>query len=170
MTTWTRTELDEAFAGYTATVQKCVDTGDWSHFADLFVDDATYIEHSYGSFTGKDEIRDWITKTMGAFPGNEMVEFPPKWVVIDEEKGWVITEIDNPMRDPGDGSQHGQGNISILRYAGDGLWREQEDVYNPLEFMAATTAYVRACERLGTLSDEARAWAAKFGVKLGQPR
>jgi|SRR5690606_13476870 len=164
--TWTRAELEEAFAGYTAAVQKCVDTGDWEHFVQLFTEDATYIEHAYGTFHGRDEIRPWIKKTMGSFPGNEMIAFPPKWVVIDEAKGWVITEIDNPFRDPGDGSRHGQGNLSILRYAGDGLWCEQEDVYNPMEFMQAAAAYARRCAELGTLSDEGRAWAEKFGVEL----
>ncbi len=167
MTTWTRAELEEAFAGYTTGVQRCVDTGDWEHFVQLFTEDALYIEHAYGTFHGKDEIRPWIKRTMGSFPGNEMIAFPPKWVVIDEQVGWVITEIDNPFRDPGDGSVHGQGNVSILRYGGNGLWQEQEDVYNPMEFMKATGGYVRRCHELGTLSDDARAWAEKFGVELG---
>ncbi len=166
MTDWTRTDLEEAFATYTATVQGCVDTGDWAPFADLFVEDATYVEHAYGNFSGREEIRTWIMKTMGSFPGKEMIAFPPKWVVIDERLGWVITEIDNPFRDPGDGSQHGQGNVSILRYAGDGLWREQEDVYNPMEFMQAAAGYAKRCAELGTLSDEGRAWAEKFRVPL----
>ena len=47
----------------------------------------------------------------------------------------VICELDNPMRDPGDGTIISATNISIVTYAGDGKWRRQEDVYNPLRFV-----------------------------------
>ncbi|CAM3475588.1 nuclear transport factor 2 family protein [Nocardioides dubius] len=166
MAQWTRDELEAAFAGYTAAVEKCVATGDWEHFVQCFTPDATYVEHAYGNFSGHEEIRRWVTRTMGSFPATEMVAFPARWVTIDVEKGWVICEIDNPMRDPGDGSRFGQSNITILRYAGDGLFREEEDVYNPMDFLAQTSAYVKRCAELGTLSEEARRWATKFNVPL----
>ena len=51
--------------------------------------------------------------------------------VIDEPTGRVICELDNPMRDPGDGTIITATNISIVTYAGDGKWRRQEDIYNP---------------------------------------
>lgn len=164
--TWSREELLSAHAAYEDRVRRCVATGNWDHYVDSFVPDAHYIEHVYGTFDGHDEIRRWINRTMTSFPGSEMVAFPAKWVVVDEEKGWIITEVDNPMRDPGDGSVHAIGNLTILRYAGDGLFREQEDVYNPMEFHAMAAGYVKACLANGTLSDDGARWAAKYGVEV----
>ena len=36
------------------------------------------------------------------------------------------------MKDPGDGSVHESPNLSVLKYAGDGLWSYEEDAYNPM--------------------------------------
>ncbi|MFS3129911.1 nuclear transport factor 2 family protein [Nocardioides sp. Bht2] len=166
MAQWSKDELEQAFAGYTAAVDKSVKTGDWEHFVQCFTPDATYVEHAYGNFSGHEEIRTWVTRTMGSFPATEMTEFPAKWVTVDVDKGWVICEIDNPMRDPGDGSKFAQSNITILRYAGNGLFGEEEDVYNPMDFMSEVSAYVQRCAELGTLTDEARRWAERFGVSL----
>ncbi len=162
----TRAELLNAFDAHQQRVALCVQTGDWNHYLGSFTHDVTYIEHAFGRFHGHEEVRSWILATMNSFPGNEMTGFPPKWTVVDEEKGWIITEVDNPMRDPGDGSRHATGNITILRYAGEGLFCEQEDVYNPLEFFAMSTAYVQACAEHGTLSADAAAWAAKYRVDV----
>ncbi|MGN0065904.1 MAG: nuclear transport factor 2 family protein [Nocardioides sp.] len=166
MADWTREELLTAFETFRANVQRCVDTGDWSYFVDSFTPDATYVEHAYGRFAGHEEIDTWVKRTMGAFPGNEMTHFPANWVSVDVEKGWVFAEIDNPMRDPGDGTRFAMANVTILRYAGGGKWREEEDVYNPMEFFEMAKAYVRHCHSLGTLSADGAAWAQKFGVTL----
>jgi hypothetical protein len=80
---------------------------------------------------------------MTSFPGSEMVGFPAAWTVCDEERGWVVAEIRNLMRDPGDGTVLEASNLTILRYAGDGRWAEEEDVYNPATFLDLATRYVR---------------------------
>ena len=77
--------------------------------------------------------------------------------------GRVICELDNPMRDPGDGTVVSATNISIVTYAGDGRWCRQEDVYNPLRFIATTVKWCRKAEALGTLPDEAAAWLRQYG-------
>jgi hypothetical protein len=112
---------------------------------------------------GRDEVRAWIWKTMETFPGSYMTAFPSLWSVIDEPTGRIICELDNPMRDPGDGTIISATNISILTYAGDGLWCRQEDIYNPLRFVSATRKWCRKAEELGTLPDEAAAWLRQFG-------
>ena len=38
---------------------------------------------------------------------------------------------DDRFADPGDGSIHQEANITILKYAGNGQWKYEEDVYNP---------------------------------------
>ena len=65
------------------------------------------------------------------------------------------------MRDPGDGTIISATNISIVTYAGDGTWRQQEDIYNPLRFVQASVKWCRKAQELGTLDDEAAAWFKK---------
>src|SRR5919197_5954205 len=103
---WSREELEQAFKAYLDVGARAAATGDWSPWADQFTEDATYIEHHFGTFHGREAIRAWITDVMGQFPGNSMDAFPAPWHVIDEERGWVICEIINRMQDPGDGSVH----------------------------------------------------------------
>ena len=72
-------------------------------------------------------------------------------------------ELDNPMRDPGDGTVISATNISIITYAGDGLWRQQEDVYNPLRFVQATLKWCQKAKELGTLDDDAAQFMQQYG-------
>jgi hypothetical protein len=112
---------------------------------------------------GREQVRPWIWNTMENFPGSYMTSFPSLWTVYDEATNRVLCELDNPMRDPGDGTIISATNISIVTYAGDGKWCRQEDVYNPLRFVSATVKWCRKATELGTLPDEAAAWMAKFG-------
>ncbi len=73
---------------------------------------------------------------MSEYPGRDMPEFPIEWYVIDEERGWVVCQVWNRMRDPGDGSVHQEYNFTLLKYAGDGRWSYEEDIYNPMRFGA----------------------------------
>ena len=100
---------------------------------------------------------------MTRFPGNHMVAFPNLWKVFDAPTGRVIFEVDNPMCDPGDGSVITATNISIITYAGDGLWRCEEDIYNPMEFGSAAMLWCDKARELGTLDDDAATWASTFG-------
>ena len=162
-TPFSRAELESAFAHYQAEVERIAGCGDWSGFADLFTEDATYREHAYGTFTGRDEIRGWIVRTMTEFPGSEMPHFPIEWHVVDEQRGRIVCEVWNDLRDPGDGERHGASNITILTYAGDGLWSGEEDVYNPATFLRATKRWYDVAARHGRATPEADAWMAAFG-------
>lgn len=146
-----RAELQDAFDHYVGTVGQIVACGDWSRFADLFTEDATYCEHAYGDFRGREQIRPWIVRTMTTFPGNQMVAFPPAWAVLDPDGRRVVCEIRNLMRDPGDGSVHEASNITILSYAGDGLWSREEDVYNPQRFADMVRRWALVAREHGTL-------------------
>jgi len=66
------------------------------------------------------------------------------------------------MPDPGDGSVHEQSNLTIMTYAGDGLFSREEDVYNPLRFMRMTLRWAKAAEAHGNLGDEGRAYVATY--------
>jgi hypothetical protein len=149
-----RAELEAAFLDYQRTVEDIAQSREWSRFADLFTEDAAYVEHAFGTFEGREQIRAWIIKTMTTFPGNQMTGFPVTWALLDPDQSRVVCEINNPMRDPGDGSRHSATNITILDYAGDGLWSREEDVYNPQRFADMTRDWSRVARDHGTLSEE----------------
>ena len=71
---------------------------------------------------------------MTTFPGGVMTGFPLAWQVVDAPTSRLICEVRNLMPDPGDGTHHEESNMTIMTYAGDGLFSREEDVYNPLRF------------------------------------
>ncbi|MGV0992256.1 MAG: nuclear transport factor 2 family protein [Mycobacterium sp.] len=157
---FSRAELAAAFATFEDTVAAAARTRDWDAWVAHYTPDVDYIEHAMGTMKGRDQVRAWIYDTMTTFPGSHMTSFPSLWSVIDEERGRVIVELDNPMRDPGDGTIISATNISIVTYAGDGMWSRQEDIYNPLRFLAAGMKWCRKAAELGTLDAEGAAWMA----------
>lgn len=159
---WAKAELEEAFEAYQATVRRCVAASDWSHFADLFTPDATYDEHAYGRFEGREAIRSWVVRTMSAFPGSAMTSFPPRWHVVDEERGWVVCDIRNLMPDPGDGSVHEASNLTVLHYAGDGRWSHEEDAYNPMRFLTMALDWCAVAAEHDRLTPGAQEFLARY--------
>ena len=160
---FSRAELAAAFAIFEAEVDAAARTRDWDGWVAHYTDDVDYVEHAMGTMKGREQVRDWIYRTMTAFPGSHMTAFPSLWHVIDEDTGRVVIELDNPMRDAGDGVIISATNISIITYAGNGLWSRQEDIYNPLRFMAAGMKWCRRAQALGTLDEEAAAWMRRHG-------
>ena len=140
---WTRDELEREFVRYQDAAEAAGRTGDWGPWADLFTEDATYVEHLYGRYEGRTAIREWISATMSTYPGSAMPYFPIEWHVVDEERGWVVCAVWNRMEDPGDGGVHQALNFTLLKYAGDGRWSYEEDIYNPAEFGAMLEGWER---------------------------
>ena len=146
---WTRDELEEAFDAYQKTALAAGMSCNWREWADMFTEDATYVEHHYGEFGGREAIYNWIQKTMEEPINREMKFFPIDWYTIDEDRGWIIAKVCNRMSDPGDGSIHQEHNITILRYAGNMKWSYEEDVYNPAHFGQMIKGWMKcksACE------------------------
>lgn len=160
---FTRDELSAAFQTFEQTVKRAAETKDWDAWVEHYTPDVDYIEHAAGPMKGRDEVRGWIRKTMTTFPGSHMTAFPSLWSVIDEPTGRIICELDNPMADPGDGTIISATNISIITYAGDGLWCRQEDIYNPLRFAQAAIKWCKKAQALGTLDDDAARWMRQYG-------
>ena len=150
---WTREELEEEFEKYQARALKAATTHDWREWADQFTEDATYIEHHYGTLGGREAIYNWIQSTMDAPINNEMIYFPIEWYMIDEEKGWVVCQVWNRFADPGDGSVHQAYNFTLLKYAGNGKWKFEEDIYNPETFGQMVGGYLRRKKELATEAD-----------------
>ena len=47
-----------------------------------------------------------------------------------------VAQVWNRMVDPGDGSLHQQYNFTLLKYAGNGKFSFEEDIYNPAHFQS----------------------------------
>ena len=156
-------EITEAYAAMHGRVQQYSDSGNWDDFALNFTEDAEYVEHAFGTFVGRDAIREWSVATMTSFPGSVMTGFPLAWQTVDESTSRLICEVRNLMPDPGDGSVHEESNLTIMTYAGDGLFSREEDVYNPLRFMRLSMKWARIAEAHGNLSEEGKAYVAQFG-------
>ena len=161
---FSRAELAAAFATFEAEVDDAARTRNWDAWVAHYTPDVDYIEHALGTMKGREQVRDWIYATMTTFPGSHMTSFPTLWSVIDDDTGRIILELDNPMRDPGDGTIISATNISIITYAGDGLWSRQEDIYNPLRFLKAGVKWCRRAAELGTLDDAAAQWMRAYGT------
>jgi hypothetical protein len=170
MATWTRGELASGFQHYQDTVRRAGETGDWNLFADLFTQDAVYYEHAYGRFEGREQIRPWIIHTMTTFPGSCMPWFPIRWSVLDEERGWIVCDIRNLMRDPGDGSEHEASNFTLLHYAGGNQFSYEEDTYNPAHFLSMVRGWSRVADAHGTLPADGRAWLDALAPGWNSPR
>ncbi len=53
---WTRAEIEAAFADYQRKAAEAGRSGDWRPWVDQFTEDATYMEHFYGAFRGREAI------------------------------------------------------------------------------------------------------------------
>lgn len=158
----TRSELEAALEHYQATVRRAYAERDWRLFGELFTEDAEYNEHAYGRMSGRAQITDWAVRTMSAFPGNAMTAFPVSWAVFDDERGWIVCEIQNVLPDPGDGSVHQSPNLTILHWAEGLQFRYEEDVYNPMRFVETVSAWARIAAEHGRLPDDAHPWLARY--------
>jgi hypothetical protein len=156
-------EIADAYAGFHAQVAGFVESGDWSGYADLFTPDAVYVEPAMGTFTGREEIRAWSMRTMTSYPGRVMTGFPLSWQVVDARQNRLVCEVRNPMPDPGDGTMLEEPNITIMTYAGDGLFSREEDVYNPLRFHTMAMTWARIAAEHGRADDDVLAWLKNYG-------
>jgi hypothetical protein len=125
-----REELLAAFERYNTARDAASRTGDWGIWADVFTEDALYVEHAYGEMRGRKAIREWITRVMAPFP---TMTFPQDWWVLDLERGAVVFQCQNQLPAPydEDGRPFQFPSWTRLVYGGGGLWASEEDVYNP---------------------------------------
>ena len=89
MGTFTRDEIDRAFEHYRAVAKEAGTSNDWRAWADLFTEDAKYIEHHFGEMRGREAIFDWISTTMKQ-PINEDMTAP----MYDSPEGAAIIRAD----------------------------------------------------------------------------
>lgn len=149
MAQFSRDEVERAFIRYwqTGAVGE-----DWDAWANLFTEDATYIEHILGRHQGREAIRAWIKPIMARFPE---LYTALGWYVIDGDR--VVCEAINRRDNPGpEGGAIDFPGVTVLRYAGGGLWWSEEDYWSPNEAAAATKRYQDACREFDSAHPERR--------------
>ena len=136
MTEFSRAEVEDAYQQFIA----AGDLGDWSAWADLHSEDGVWVEHHLGNFVGREAIRKAILEVMKPVP---MMTFPIEWHVIEGHR--VVYYPWQVFPDPKAGDESYRfGCVTILDYAGDGLWSRQEDVYNPREAEEVVKRWIAA--------------------------
>jgi hypothetical protein len=130
MARFPRDELENALRIYNDARDRASTSGDWSIWTEVFTEDADYIEHAFGVFKGRDQIRKWITGVMAPFPH---MTFPQDWVAYDEENAAIVFQCQNRLEHPTDpnGPPFQFPSWTRLIYAGNGKFSSEEDVYNP---------------------------------------
>ncbi len=125
MAEYRRSEVEDAYQQFIA----AGDLGDWNAWAELHSEDGEWVEHHLGTFVGREAIRKAILDVMKPVP---MMTFPVEWHVIDGNR--VVFYPWQVFPDPQGGNESYRfGCVTIIDYAGNGLWSRQEDIYNPRE-------------------------------------
>ena len=136
MTEFGRGEVEAAYRNFV----QVGDSGNWSAWADLHSEDGRWVEHHLGTFVGREAIRKAILDVMAPVP---MMRFPVEWHVIEGNR--VVYYPWQVMPDPAGGdTDYRFGCVTILEYAGDGLFSYQEDLYNPSEAQAVMKRWLDA--------------------------
>jgi len=140
MRRFSRDEVEQAFRRYWQTGA----VGErWSDWADLFTPKAQYIEHVLGNRNGREEIRSWIIPTMAKY-GEIYTAY--EWHLVDESGRAVVT-MQNRRDHPSGGGAIDFPGVTLLQYAGDGLWSLEEDYWAVPQATRAFQAYAEACKR-----------------------
>jgi hypothetical protein len=150
VTSFAREEVEAAFA------QEwnlgCV-REDWAAWTQLFTPDVEYIDHFWGPLHGREEVGLWIDAVMKGVPEIYTVL---DWYTIDDATVVFrcLNRRDNPS-DEGPAYWDFPG-LSVLTYAGDGLWSAEEDYWDRGGARRTAQEYAAACERAGNPSPRER--------------
>ena len=176
---FSKQEIEAAFKRYQVQGRDAARSGDWARWGEMFTEDVTYIEHEVGQWGGRAAAVREMAALMHQSEGTPWVwvnQYPVKAYLVDEDRGWVWSQIWNRMEDPGNGVVLQENCLTMLRYDGDGLFSYEEDLYNPYAYVQMVKDWVKihdACQ--GEMRDDtqraARAAAARqfAEVKTGEP-
>ena len=133
-----REEVEAALTSY-LDLRRRIEAGEatWVDLAELFTDDATYIDPAWGRVQGIGAITEFLEESMR---GLEDWRFPVVAAAVDGDVVLVQWEQVLPGTRP-DGGRWVQSGYTTLRYAGGGRFDFEEDVLNMahvLEDLAAS--------------------------------
>lgn len=137
-----RAEVQAAFEQFWTV--GCIEE-DWSSWVDRLTPDVDYVEHHFGDFTGRDEVRAWITELMVV---RADVHALLEWYVIDGDR--LVLSMQNRYYHPDPaGTPFDFPGMTALTYGGDGLFRRQEDYWCAKGATASYLAFAAAVEEYG---------------------
>ena len=127
-----REEVQKALDAYLSVKAKA-DSGEvgWDALADMFTEDATFVDPSWGRTEGRESICQFMRDSM---QGLDEWTFPNEWTAIEGDH--VIIKFLNrlPGRRP-DGTYYEVPGVQILTYAGGGKFSREEDIFNMVHVM-----------------------------------
>jgi hypothetical protein len=134
-----REELERAFRHYwrTGAVGE-----DWDGFADCFSEDALYVEHVLGTLRGREAVRAWIKPIMERFPE---LYTAYEWHTLDDARDSIVVYMQNRRDHPSGRGAIDFPGITILHYAGEGLFDREEDFWSVPGAREAVRVYKAAC-------------------------
>jgi hypothetical protein len=143
MTTWPRSEIEQAFRHYFMTG---IVYEDWTAWSKLFTDDASYHDHFWGTFHGPSEIERFLEGTMS---GACHVYSALKWYCVGEDR--VIYEVFNRADHPIEGRPPIEfSSIQVICYAGNGKWKSEEDWWVMADIVRMRNQWLAALSESGT--------------------
>ena len=101
---------------------------------------------------GREAVRQWIVPLMSTYPNTKMVKYTHDWVYFDASTAEMVFCARTHMADLGDGMDYTATNWTRVKYAGDGLFSLEEDIYNPANFVALIQRWEAAAQQAKPLS------------------
>ena len=99
----------------------------WSALADFFTEDAVYIDPAWGRIEGRENLRSFFERAMAGLTGHGW-STPEHWTMAEGHR--VVSQWDQILGEKPDGSPWLVPGLSILYYAGDGLFCYSHDMLN----------------------------------------
>ncbi|MFN8602218.1 MAG: nuclear transport factor 2 family protein [Candidatus Binatia bacterium] len=121
-------EARETYERFVA-VRDEIDAGKkpWSVLADFFTEDAAYIDPAWGRVEGRENIREFFVKSMAGLTGHGWYT-PENWISVEGPR--VLSQWDQVLGKDADGNPLFVAGLSILYYAGNGLFCYSHDMLN----------------------------------------
>lgn len=138
MPQFTHDEIEQAFRSYW---QAGAVGENWDAWADLFTEDADYVEHVLGNLKGREAIRAWIKPIMAQY-GELYTAY--EWHSVDAAARRVIVYMQNRRDHPSGKGVIDFPGITVLDYAGNGKWKREEDFWALPKATSATEEYDKA--------------------------
>ncbi len=117
----------------------------WPDWPDRLTEDVRYVEHVFGEMSGRDAVRTWIT---GLMAHRADVHAVLDWYLIKGRR--LVLNMTNRYYNPDPtGAPFDFPGLTVLEYAGDGLFGYQEDYWCVRTSKVAHAAFTEAVARHG---------------------
>jgi len=118
---------------------------DWAHWPDHLTEDVLYVERIFGTMHGRAQVRDWITTLMAA---RADVHGIVNWYMVKGDR--VVFDMTNRYYHPRPGeSPIDFAGLTVLAYAGNGLFGYEEDYWDTNGAKTAYDAFTTAVAEHG---------------------